>query len=131
MGLAVQNTDIRETETIPAGRPTQLKRRPEKEIRSFRPWMIGADTIGTLLDNGWSLGICCRDCPRTIEMKPEAIAERFGAYRHLKLIDLLPKLVCGEPAGCGSHDMVLFPWAVKPSAIKPEPEALLAAELPF
>src|ERR1700748_357252 len=108
MGSAVQNTDHYETETLPPGQPTRLKRPEEKAIRSFKPWMIGKDTIGTLLDNGWSLGICCRHCPRTIEMKPEAIEARFGAYRGLRLIDLLPKLECGTDKGCGSKEMVLF-----------------------
>jgi hypothetical protein len=127
----VQNPEPKPTETIPPGLPTRLTRPEAKYIRSFKPWMIGADTIGTLLDNGWSLGICCRECTRTIEMKPEAIEDRFGAYRHLKLVDLLPKLVCGEPEGCGSHDMVLFPWSVKPGATAPKAEAPPSAELPF
>jgi hypothetical protein len=87
------------------------------------------NTIGTLLDNGWSLGVCCRHCPRTIEMKPEAIEERFGAYRDMPLGNLLPKLVCGEPQGCGSTDMVLFPYKeepAKPKAKKPPEEDLLS-----
>ncbi|WP_293381591.1 hypothetical protein [Phenylobacterium sp.] len=121
MSVAVQKTEPLRTETLPPGLPTKLKRPEEKAIRSFKPWMIGADTIGTLLDNGWSLGICCRSCPRTIEMKPEAIEEKFGAYRGLRLIDLLPKLTCGQDRGCGSTDMVLFPWKEPASAAKPKP----------
>jgi hypothetical protein len=73
------------TETLPPGLPTALKRPEEKAIRAFRPWMIGNDTIGTLLERGWSLGICCRHCPRTIEMTPAALEQRFGTFRHLKL----------------------------------------------
>src|ERR1700760_202077 len=69
MASTVHNTDHRQTETLPPGVPTTLKRPEEKAIRSFRPWMVGTDTIATLLDNGWSLGLCCRQCPRTIEMK--------------------------------------------------------------
>lgn len=118
MGSAVQNMDRTETETLPPGLPTKLKRPEEKAIRGFKPWQIGNDTIATLLDNGWSLGICCRNCPRTIEMRPEAIEEKFGAYLHLKLVDLLPKLTCGTERGCGSTDMVLFPWKEKPTAAK-------------
>jgi hypothetical protein len=120
MSVAVQKTEPLTIETLPPGLPSQLKRPEEKAIRSFKPWMIGADTIGTLLDNGWSLGICCRDCPRTIEMKPEAIEEKFGAYRGLRLVDLLPKLTCGQDRGCGSTDMVLFPWKEPASAAKPK-----------
>jgi hypothetical protein len=119
----VQNPDLSATETLPPGLSSTLRRPPEKFIRSFKPWMIGDDTIATLLDNGWSLGICCRRCPRTIEMKTEAIEERFGEYRHLKLIDLLPKLSCGEPKGCGSNDMALFPYKEKLAVRKAaEPE---------
>jgi len=119
------------TETLPPGLPSTLKRPEEKAIRTFKPWMIGADTIATLLDNNWSLGICCRHCDRTIEMKPEAIEEKFGAYRGLRLVDLLPKLTCGEPKGCGSTDMVLFPWKEKAPRAKPKVEAPPAGELPF
>ena len=35
-------------------------------------------------------------------------------------MDLLPKLTCGEPKGCGSTDMVLFPWKEKPASAKPK-----------
>ena len=129
MGSSVQNPDPPATETLPPGLPTTLTRPEEKTIRSFKPSMIGADTIGTYLDNGWSLGICCRDCARTIEMKPEAIEARFGAYRGLRLVDLLPKLSCGKLIGCGSTDMVLFPWVDKPN--KAKPKELPMAELPF
>ncbi len=131
MGSAVQKPDAAITETLPPGLPTTLKRPEEKAIRSFKPWMIGNDTIATLLDNGWSLGVCCRDCPRTIEMKVEEIEARFGAYRGLRLVDLLPKLTCGAPKGCGSTDMVLFPWKEKPARTKLKIEEAPAAELPF
>jgi hypothetical protein len=131
MGSAVQKPEAAITETLPPDLPTTLKRPEEKTIRSFKPWMIGEDTIATLLDNGWSLGICCRHCPRTIEMKPEAIEAKFGGYRGLRLVDLLPKLTCGEPKGCGSTDMVLFPWKEKPPKTKPKAEEPPVAELPF
>jgi hypothetical protein len=129
MGSAAQKTDIAETETLPPGLPTRLKRPEEKAIRSFKPWMIGADTIGTLLDNGWSLGICCRHCPRTIEMTPAALEEKFGAYRNLKLVDLLPKLECSVEKGCGSKEMVVFPWKVKQP--KAKVVTSVGGELPF
>ena len=119
------------TEVVPPGRPTQLKRPEEKAILSFKAGMVGSDTIGTLLDHGWSLGICCRNCPRTIEKKPEAIRERFGVYRRMKLADLLPKLSCGTEKGCGSTDMVLFPWQVKTPKDKASAKLPPVAELPF
>src|SRR6201994_1073444 len=131
MSSAVHKTDRPETETLPPGLPTTLRRPGEKPLRSFKPWMMGGDTIGTLLDRGWSLGICCRQCPRTIEMKPEAIEEEFGAYRRMKLVDLLPKLTCGTQRGCGSAEMVLFPWKVKTPKVKAAAEPPPIVELPF
>ncbi len=119
----MQNPDPALTETLPPGLPTTLKRAEEKAIRSFKPWMIGNDTIATLLDNRWSLAICCRHCPRTLEMKVEEIEARFGAYRGLRLVDLLPKLECGTEKGCGSKDMVLFPWKEKSAKSKAEKPA--------
>jgi hypothetical protein len=119
------------TETLPPGLPTTLTRPEAKAIRSFRPWMVGGDTIATLLDNGWSLGICCRNCPRTIDMKPEAIENRFAGHRDFKLVDLLPLLSCGEEKGCGSTDMVIFPWRETPGRAKPKPKAAQTLELPF
>jgi hypothetical protein len=130
MGSPVQNTDCYETETLPPGLPNKLKRPEEKAIRSFKPWMVENHTIGDYLDKGWSLGVCCRRCPRTIEMKPEAIEERFGAHRHLKMAVLLPKLVCGERKGCGSTDMVLFPWKERAARAKSAPPPPLT-ELPL
>ena len=131
MGSTVQNAAAANTETLPPGLPSTLKRPAEKAILSFKPWMIGEDTIATLLDNGWSLGICCRHCERTIEMKPKAIEDKFGAHRDLRLVDLLPKLTCGKPKGCGSTDMVLFPWKEKSPKVKPKPEPPRAVALPF
>ena len=116
MNPTVHKANAMGTETLPPGLPTELKRPPAKYLRSFRRWMIGDDTIGTLLDNAWSLGVCCRGCPRTIEMKPEAIEERFGAHRRTKLADLQPRLICSAPNGCGSNDMVLFPWRPLPAS---------------
>jgi len=110
MGRAVQNPDAPVAETLPPGLPSTLKRPEDKAIRSFKPWMVGDDTIGTLLDEGWSLGICCRACGRTVECKPQWLADRFGDRRGLRLADLLPRLACAPPNGCGSHDVAIFPY---------------------
>jgi hypothetical protein len=129
MASTVQNAGRYETETLPPGLPTKLKRPEEKAIRSFKPWMVENHTIGDYLKNGWSIGICCRGCPRTIEMTPAAIEERFGAYLQMKVAALLPKLECGTEKGCGSKNMVLFPWKEKPSLAKPRPEKPQSGEL--
>ena len=76
-------------------------------------------------------GVCCRHCPRAIEMKVEEIEARFGAYRSLRLVDLLPKLSCGKPKGCGSTDMILFPWKENPKPAKSGVEKDIPPELPF
>ncbi len=130
MSDLTQNVGV-PTETLPPGQPSTLTRPGAKAIRSFRPWMVGDDTIATLLDNGWSLGICCRHCRRTIEMKPEALGRTFGGHRALKLVDLLPLLSCGVEKGCGSTDMVIFPYKEDPHRTQRKPPALETAELPF
>jgi len=49
----------------------------------------------------------------------------------VKLAELLPKLECGTKRGCGSKDMVLFPWKERPTKTKSTAGAPAAAELPF
>jgi hypothetical protein len=44
--------------------PTSTLERPhDRVLRSFSIGQIGADTIRTYLRHGYSLAICCRDCP--------------------------------------------------------------------
>ena len=49
-----------------------LERPNDRVLRSFNVSQIGADTVRTYLRHGYSLAICCRDCPRLIEWTPPA-----------------------------------------------------------
>jgi hypothetical protein len=59
--------------------PSTLKRPPERMLERFRvdPQMR-SDTIRLYLEKGWSLAVCCRDCPRIVEWTPPQLAERFA-----------------------------------------------------
>lgn len=97
-----------------------LKRPAEKLLRNFRIGQTGDDTIGLFLEKGFSLAICCRDCPRMIEWTPPDLVARFGQRPNLRIADLAGRLACTGDAGCGSHDIAVFPhlydgpWSWKP-----------------
>jgi hypothetical protein len=44
---------------------SSLERPPERLIRQFHVGQVGDDTIQTFLMKGFSLAICCQDCPAT------------------------------------------------------------------
>ncbi|MDQ0462949.1 hypothetical protein QO010_000697 [Caulobacter ginsengisoli] len=98
-----------------------IKRPEEHYIRKFRPSYVGRDTIRTLLQNGYSLGICCKDCPRLIEWTPPELLERFEDRLDLRLADLVSRLACSGDGGCGSREVAVFPhlydepWTWPPS----------------
>lgn len=94
--------------------PKTLKRPPDKYIRAFKPRMVEGHTVGDLVGQGWSLGICCRHCPRVVEWTPPELESRFAGKLGLKLADLLPKLACSGPDGCGSLDVAIFPYVEGP-----------------
>jgi hypothetical protein len=89
--------------------PPKLERPPEHLIRMSHPGMVGDRTIGLLLEQGFSLVICCKDCPRVIEWTPPELARRFGDRLGLKLADLVPRLSCTGEDGCKSRDVAVFP----------------------
>ncbi len=99
-----------------------LKRPDAKFILRFHAGQVGPDTISTYLEKGWSLAICCKDCPRTIEWTPAELQRRFGDRRELKIADLVSRLACTGLDGCGSHEVAVFPhlydgaWNWAPSA---------------
>ena len=86
-----------------------LQRPAEKLISRFGLWQVKDHTIRTYLEKGFSLGICCRACPRTIEWTPPELLRRFGDRLDLPLKDLVPRLSCAGEDGCGSRDIAVFP----------------------
>ena len=57
---------------------TTMERPDEKLISRFALWQVRDRTIRNYLEKGFSLGICCRNCPRTIEWTPPELLRRFG-----------------------------------------------------
>lgn len=88
---------------------SSLKRPPDKLLQRFRIAEIGKDTVGDFLQKGFSLAICCRDCPRLIEWTPPQLQARFADRPGLGIADLASRLSCTGEGGCGSHDIAVFP----------------------
>jgi hypothetical protein len=86
-----------------------LTRPDEALIRRFAIWQVRDRTIRAYLEKGFSLAICCRDCPRTIEWTPPELLRRFETRLELPLKDLVPRMCCTGEGGCGSHDIAVFP----------------------
>lgn len=89
--------------------PSTLKRPPETLIRRFHLGQVGNDTVRTFLTKGYSLAICCRECPRTIEWMPEELLKKFGDRTHVKIADIAARLSCSGDEGCGATDVAVFP----------------------
>ena len=86
-----------------------LQRPAEKLISRFDIWQVKDRTIRNYLEKGFSLAICCKGCPRTIEWTPPMLLAMFGQKLDLKLADLVPRLSCSGDDGCGSKDVAVFP----------------------
>ena len=99
---------------------TTMERPDEELISRFALWQVRDRTIRNYLEKGFSLGICCRNCPRTIEWTPPELLRRFATQLDLPLKVLVPRLSCTGEDGCGSHDIAVFPhlydgsWAWPP-----------------
>lgn len=97
-----------------------MVRPAERLIRRFALWQVRDRTIRTYLEKGFSLGICCRNCPRTIEWTPPELLRRFATQLDLPLKVLALRLSCTGEDGCGSRDIAVFPhlydgsWAWPP-----------------
>lgn len=90
--------------------PTSTLERPhDRVLRSFGLGQIGADTIRTYLRHGYSLAICCRDCPRLIEWTPPELEAKFGHRLDLRIADIAARLSCTGEGGCGARDVAVFP----------------------
>jgi len=87
-----------------------LKRPDEADLARFRFTGIKRnDDIRKYLTAGWSLAICCRNCPRIVEWTPPMLLEKFGDRPGLTIQKLFPHLACKGEGGCGSRDVVVFP----------------------
>jgi len=103
-------------------RRTELVRPPEKALQAFRPEQAGDDTVRTYLAKGFSLAICCKDCPRLVEWTPPDLERRFAGRLGLRIADLAARLTCSGEGGCGSTRVAAFPhlyegaWSWAPPA---------------
>lgn len=86
-----------------------LERPSAKLLSRFRLDDLHDDTVRVFLTKGFSLAICCRDCPRVIEWTPADLEQRFGHILDLRIADIAPRLSCTGDEGCGSHDIAVFP----------------------
>ena len=84
-------------------------RPPAKTLVRFHAGQVGDDTVRSYLTDGFSLAICCRECPRVVEWTPPELAEKFAKHLDLRIADLVPLLACIGEEGCGSHDIAVFP----------------------
>ena len=101
---------------------SSLKRPEARLLRQVRlDRQMQRDTIRTFLENGWSLAVCCCDCPRIVEWTPSDLAERFDGKFDTTIADLVGRVACKGDGGCGSKNIALFPhpydhaWTWPPS----------------
>ena len=85
-----------------------LERPADRLLKTFTVAQVGNDTVRTDLQRGFSLAICCRDCPRLIEWTPPDLQERFGGRLDLRIADLAKRLSCTGDGGCGAKDVAVF-----------------------
>lgn len=102
--------------------PSTLKRPTAKLLSRFRADQMHDDTVRVFLEKGFSLAICCRDCPRLIEWTPWDLEQRFGHRLDLRIADLAPRLACTGDEGCGSRDIAVFPHGYDGAWSWPRPE---------
>jgi hypothetical protein len=90
--------------------PSTLKRPAAKFLRSFRTDMIfDRHTVRYYLAEGFSLGICCKDCKRLTEWTPAELQRRFGTKLDLRIRDIAERIKCAGAGGCGSSDVAVWP----------------------
>lgn len=89
--------------------PSTLKRPDQKLISRFDVWQVKDRTIRGFLEEGFSLAICCKACPRMIEWTPPELLAKFEGKLDLRLADLVPRLSCTGEEGCGFREVAVFP----------------------
>jgi hypothetical protein len=86
-----------------------LERPATRLLKHFKLEQVGDDTVRKYLREGFSLAICCRDCPRLIEWTPPELQRRFGDRLDLRIADLASRLSCRGEGGCGAKAVAVFP----------------------
>jgi hypothetical protein len=87
--------------------PTSTLERPaDRLLKRFKVSDVGNDTVGGYLRRGFSLAICCKDCPRIIEWTPPELERRFPP--HSRIADIASRLSCSGPGGCGHKEVAVF-----------------------
>jgi len=90
--------------------PTSTLRRPhDRLLKAFRISDVGNDTVASYLRQGFSLAICCKDCPRLIEWTPPELEARFGHQPDRRIADIAARLTCKGEGGCGAQEVAVFP----------------------
>ena len=97
------------TETPELDPRSTLERPSEKLVQKAKLGHIGEDTVRTFLTNGYSLAICCKDCPPVVEWTPPQLLERFSSKLDVAIAQIAERLSCSGEAGCGSHKIAVFP----------------------
>jgi hypothetical protein len=92
--------------------PSRIERPSAKDLSRYRAdiAVMRADTVRTFLTNGWSLAVCCCDCPRLVEWTPPELLEKFGERLDLSIADIARRIACTGAEGCGSKNVAVFPW---------------------
>ena len=86
-----------------------LERPAERLLKGFKINQVGNDTVRSYLHQGFSLAICCRDCPRLIEWTPPDLERLFAGHLELRIADLASRLSCTGESDCGAKDVAVFP----------------------
>jgi hypothetical protein len=94
---------------MPLHPDSTLKRPTAKQLATFQLDRVGADTVHTYLEKGFSLAICCRDCARLEEWTPPELLERFAAKLQTPIAAIAERLSCKGEGGCKSTDVAVFP----------------------
>lgn len=110
---------------MPANPKSSTLKRPAPHLlRQFRAGGdMQRDTIRLYLENGWSLAVCCCDCPRIVEWTPPELAERFAGKLETTIGSLVRRVACKGDGGCGSKAIALFPHPYDHEWTRPPDEA--------
>jgi hypothetical protein len=121
MSAPVQNSLYSAAKPAMTQTRSTLERPEERLIQKFDVWQVKDRTIRSFLAKGFSLAICCKQCPRMIEWTPPELLAKFEGKLDLQLADLVPRLSCTGEEGCGSKEVAVFPhlydgeWAWPPA----------------